>query len=168
MTKPTAEQIERAEQFREKCIADGTWLQMTIIEMLAVFAQAESPEPAETKAEHVCKPSCHNPCLLDERNPWKREPAAPVSPPETDWEWWFNFSATERKSRIAEIRQREAQSLPAQTVNELVAAAEQLLAWQPQCSRGSSGDLRQKRLRAAIDNFGSSLPPILWNEHAKN
>src|SRR5882724_7804653 len=37
---------------------------------------------------------------------------------------------------------------------ELIAAAEQLLAWQPHCSKGSSGDLRQKRLRAAIDNLG--------------
>src|SRR5882724_12899129 len=36
---------------------------------------------------------------------------------------------------------------------ELIAAAEQLLAWQPYCSKGSSGDLRQKRLRAAIDNL---------------
>lgn len=23
------------------------------------------------KEEHVCKPSCHNPCLLDKHNPWK-------------------------------------------------------------------------------------------------
>src|SRR5882724_3471040 len=36
---------------------------------------------------------------------------------------------------------------------ELIAAAEQLLTWQPYCSKGSSGDLRQKRLRAAIDNL---------------
>ena len=28
-----------------------------------------APEP---KPEHVCKPSCHNPCLLDDYNPYKR------------------------------------------------------------------------------------------------
>src|SRR5882724_13124863 len=39
---------------------------------------------------------------------------------------------------------------------ELIAAAEQLLAWQPHCSKESSGDLRQKRLRAAIDNLGKA------------
>jgi hypothetical protein len=35
-------------------------------------------------------------------------------------------------------------------LKELIAAAESLLDWQPVCSLGSSGDLRQRRLRAAI------------------
>lgn len=33
---------------------------------------------------------------------------------------------------------------------ELIDAAKQLLNWQPICSQGSSGDLRQRRLRTAI------------------
>jgi hypothetical protein len=40
------------------------------------------------------------------------------------------------------------------SLEELKAAAEQLLAWQPICSLGSSGDLRQKRLRKALDDLG--------------
>ena len=39
------------------------------------------------------------------------------------------------------------------TINELIDSAEQLLAWQPTCSLGSSGDLRQRRLRNALDRF---------------
>jgi hypothetical protein len=41
-----------------------------------------------------------------------------------------------------------------QKTKELREAAEQLLAWQPICSLGSSGDLRQKRLRKALDDLG--------------
>ena len=37
-------------------------------------------------------------------------------------------------------------------LTELAGAVEQLLAWQPICSEGSSGDLRQKRVRAALDS----------------
>ena len=40
-------------------------------------------------------------------------------------------------------------------LKELIAAAESLLAWQPHCSRGSSGDLRQTRLKAAIARVAS-------------
>ena len=41
--------------------------------------------------------------------------------------------------------------VPLAVLHELVDAAEQLLAWQPICSLGSSGDLRQKRLRKALE-----------------
>lgn len=38
-------------------------------------------------------------------------------------------------------------------LQELIDAATALLAWQPICSLGSSGDLRQKRLRKALENL---------------
>ena len=47
----------------------------------------------------------------------------------------------------------DSAQVPLDTMRELIGAAEQLLAWQPVCSLGSSGDLRQKRLRYAIDRF---------------
>lgn len=37
-----------------------------------------------------------------------------------------------------------------QGMREFIEAAESLLEWCPICSEGSSGDLRQKRLREAI------------------
>ena len=43
--------------------------------------------------------------------------------------------------------------VPLDTMRELLYAAERLLAWQPICSLGSSGDLRQKRLRKALDSL---------------
>ena len=38
-------------------------------------------------------------------------------------------------------------------LTELFDAASQLLAWQPCCSLGSSDDLRQKRLKKAIEEM---------------
>lgn len=55
---------------------------------------------------------------------------------------------------VSAILRSELSVKQATQSQELIAAAEQLLAWQPNCSLGSSGDLRQRRLRAAIDNFG--------------
>ena len=47
----------------------------------------------------------------------------------------------------------DSAQVPLPALHELVDAAEQLLVWQPLCSLGSSGDLRQKRLRNAIRRF---------------
>jgi hypothetical protein len=42
-------------------------------------------------------------------------------------------------------------------MREFIEAAESLLEWCPVCSEGSSGDLRQKRLREAIDKLRGVL-----------
>ncbi len=44
-----------------------------------------------------------------------------------------------------------------QGMSEFIEAAESLLEWVPVCSEGSSGDLRQKRLRAAIEQLRGVL-----------
>ena len=47
---------------------------------------------------------------------------------------------------IAAYRSRD---LRTEQIQELLAAAQELLDWVPICSEGSSGDLRQKRLKRA-------------------
>lgn len=45
---------------------------------------------------------------------------------------------------------------PTFDVAELASAAQQLLDWQPICSAGSSGDLRQQRLRKALEDYAKA------------
>ena len=80
---------------------------------------------------------------------WKDENPSQIVTIAANAIYWRHHLIAAKNAANDELRKRKWTN-----PQELIDAAEQLLAWQPHCSKGSSGDLRQKRLRAAIDNLG--------------
>jgi hypothetical protein len=68
-------------------------------------------------SEHICKPSCHNPCLLDDERPSSSTPASPPTEPVSAAEMWKNwYLPTSAAKSTLKLRLWEARQIDEEVV----------------------------------------------------